>query len=66
MRWHIRRRPRQLDNVRVIRDIRNSNKDYWIPKERAIELFNEGKLIQVEAYAGKWCYATKEPHEICE
>ena len=57
------KRPKQLDNTRVIRDIRNSNKDYWIPKDRAKQLFDEGKLIQVEAYANKWVYATKTPEE---
>jgi hypothetical protein len=59
----MRKRPKQLDNARVIRDIRNSNKDYWIPKDRAKQLFDEGKLIQIEAYKDKWVYATREPHE---
>jgi hypothetical protein len=58
-----RSKTRAADNVRVIRDIRNSNKDYWISKERAKELFDEGKLVQVQAYANKWCYATKNPEE---
>jgi hypothetical protein len=56
-------RPHQLDNVRVIRDIRNSNRDYWISKKRAKELFDEGKLVQIEAYKDKWTYATKTPEE---
>ena len=58
-----RSRLRMMNNVRVIRDIRDANLDYYIPKERAEQLFNEGKLTQIEAYAGKWVYATKEPHE---
>jgi hypothetical protein len=58
-----RSKTRAADNVRVIRDIRNSNRDYWISKERAKELFDEGKLVQVQAYANKWCYATKNPEE---
>jgi hypothetical protein len=63
MRRSVRVRSRAVDNVRVIRDIRNSNKDYWIPKDRAKQLYDEGKLIQVQAYANKWCYATRETHE---
>jgi hypothetical protein len=60
MRW--KNRP-DKDNVRVIRDIRNANRDYWIPRERAEQLFQEGKLVQVEAYANKWVYSTKTPDE---
>jgi hypothetical protein len=63
MRWKTRPRPRQLDNVRVVRDIKNSNMDYWITKTRAEELFNEGKLVKIEAYANKISYATKTPDE---
>ena len=63
MRWKTRPRPRQIDNVRVIRDLKNSNKDYWIPKVRAEELLKEGKLVQIEAYKDKWTYATKTPEE---
>jgi hypothetical protein len=53
--------------VRVIRDIRNSNRDYWISAKRALELYEEGKLIRIEAYSNgyedKWCYATREINE---
>jgi hypothetical protein len=63
MRRTVKRRFGQIDNVRVIRDIRNSNKDYWISAERAKQLYDENKLTQIEAYAGKWCYATKDTNE---
>jgi hypothetical protein len=59
----MKRRPRQYNNVKVIRDLRNSNMDYWIPKDRAKQLFDEGKLVQIEAYKDKWVYATKTPDE---
>ena len=55
--------PKKLSKVRVIRDIRYSHRDYWIPEERAKQLFDEGKLVQVQAYVNKWCYATKSPHD---
>jgi hypothetical protein len=54
---------RKVNNVRVIRDIRNSGMDYYIPEVRAKQLFDEGKLIQVQAYNNRWCYATRESHE---
>jgi hypothetical protein len=58
-----RSKTRPIDNVRVIRDIMNSNKDYWIPKVRAEELFKEGKLIQIEAYKDKLVYSTRTKDE---
>jgi hypothetical protein len=52
------------NNVRVIRDLKDSSKDYWIPTEMAEKLFKEGELIQIEAYSNgynnKWCFATKD------
>jgi hypothetical protein len=57
------RKSRQADNARIIRDIRNSNMDYWIPRVRAEELYKEGKLVKIEAYKDKWCFATRETHE---
>jgi hypothetical protein len=49
--------------VRVIRDQKNINLDYYIPRVRAIELYNEGKLIQIEVYSNGWAYSTRETHE---
>jgi hypothetical protein len=63
----MRRTVKRKFGVRVIRDIRNNNLDYWISEKRAFELFNEGKLVKIEAYSNgyedRWCYATRETHE---
>jgi hypothetical protein len=60
MRW--KNRP-DKDKVKVIRDIRNSSRDYWLQRERAEQLYKEGKLIQIQAYDDRWVYATKTPEE---
>jgi len=49
------------DLVRVIRDVRNGNRDYWIPRKRAEELLAQKLLEQVYVYEGRLDYhhATK-------
>jgi hypothetical protein len=45
--------------VRVIRDVRDARRDYWISSEEAKKLFEEGHLIQVHANGDNWDYAHK-------
>ena len=40
-----RRTERPKFNVRVIRDARDTALDYFLPAERARELFRQGKLL---------------------
>jgi len=54
---------KKVNNVRIIRDLQNNHKDYYIPEKRAKELFDEGKLIKIEAYTNRWCYSTRDPDE---
>lgn len=44
--------------ARVIRDSRDSTRDYFLPEWRAQQLFLEGKLVLISAYRDKWDYAT--------
>jgi hypothetical protein len=60
------RRPGKKGYVRVIRDVKNMDRDYYIPAERAKHLFEEGKLIQVQVYNSKWSYSTRQTHEYYE
>jgi hypothetical protein len=49
--------------VRVVRDSADSSQDYYLTLERAQELFEQRKLIQINVYGGKWSYATRNPSE---
>ena len=46
------------DMSRIIRDVRNANRDYYIPTWRAKQLFDEQKLIQVQVYNNQWDYCS--------
>lgn len=56
-------RPERMLMVRVVRDSRDSRKDYYLPIDRARALYEERKLIQVQIYGGSWDYATRNPSE---
>ena len=36
----------------VVRDSADSSKDYYLTTERAVQLYNEGKMEKVEIYSG--------------
>jgi hypothetical protein len=52
-------RPDTKDAVRVIRDTRDSGRDYWIPRKKAEVLFTTGKLVMVNAHGDKLDYCEK-------
>jgi hypothetical protein len=49
--------------VRVVRDSRNAKLDYYLTSDRARQLYEERKLIQMQIYGGSWDYATRNPSE---
>jgi hypothetical protein len=50
--------------VRVVRDSRDSGMDYYLTYDRARQLFEERKLIQMQIYGGTWDFATRDKTKI--
>lgn len=51
------------DTVRVIRDTRDASADYFLPRERAAQLFEQGKLhwdVTNSAYCHPTSSATQQ------
>lgn len=46
--------------VRVIKDTRDADRDYYISRGEAEEKFNNGDLIMVRVSNSGWDYAEKE------
>lgn len=60
-----RGRPRKIQTpqprlVRVIRDVRNGDRDYWMPFDEARNLFHDGTLVMVNCYSGRWDFAHRD------
>lgn len=43
----------------VVRDVRDATRDYYMSAAVARRWFEQGKLVQVQAYNGAWIYAHK-------
>jgi len=50
--------------VRVIRDVRDSTKDYYIAAKRAEELYVAGELALGQVYSDRWEYMTPRGEEV--
>ena len=48
---------------RIIRDVQDGTRDYFIPTARAKELFEQGKLGKVEAYSNGASYCTQSVYD---
>lgn len=51
----------KLQLVRIIRSTRDARLDYFIPRDRAAELYAEGKLGMAQVYATCDSYITHRP-----
>lgn len=54
---------KKQDLVTVIRDVRDASLDYQLPRDRAGQLYQEGKLDRVNAMADRSDYCHKKPGE---
>lgn len=44
---------------RVIRDVRDADRDYWVTTAELAQLIHDDLIIQVNCYNGRWDWAEK-------
>ena len=60
----VRKQPPRDDMVRVIVSSADANQDYYLPRARAVDLYNARKLCQVQVEGHSWSFATKNKHRV--